>query len=393
MPMLASGLRKPIVGLLAIALLSALWTTALGRLSDRASAVGLLTDAGVELINPLLLHNGSGFTQAAYAKLESDAKAHPSQPIQLAFVKPIIQGKEIAGKSFDDALRVIYTHIADAYYTGGPSAAFSLPPDLQKAVSSYSPFVQGTGLPQGVPQSPLPQLPSFAGPLFTSIGITPATLTADGHQTEVDLSRWFWLASLVLGALLALFSSGWDRLGSLAWAAFHSAWHLTALYALGAVIVHFNAEKAAPFVGVLGRIWDAFFPVYAAATVLGLLGIGVTKLAPMLLKRGEQPAAVRQPAAVGAPVSATHPAAQMPSSPPPPVYGGEMYPPGYGGQPGYGNPPGYGTPPGSGYGTPPGSGYGTPPGYGNDQYPPTSPYGGQVPPGAGGPPATPPYQQ
>src|SRR5215468_7487433 len=44
MPILATRLHKTIVGFLAIALLSALWTTALGRLSAHDSAVGLLTD-------------------------------------------------------------------------------------------------------------------------------------------------------------------------------------------------------------------------------------------------------------------------------------------------------------------------------------------------------------
>src|SRR6185437_14525789 len=65
-----SGIRKIITRfagiILALTLLGALWSTALTRVSDRSTAVDLLTRAGTDIINPLLTANGSGMGPALY---------------------------------------------------------------------------------------------------------------------------------------------------------------------------------------------------------------------------------------------------------------------------------------------------------------------------------------
>jgi hypothetical protein len=309
-------LKGGIIGLLAFTLLGALWTTALTRISDRATATSLLTNIGTELLNPLLVANGSGLAQGTYATLEANARANPSQALSIAFVKPTVLGREIAGKDFAAGSTVIYSHLAAAYYDGGPNSAFSLPSQLQQVVNTYTPFTQlPTNLPgvpnvpssptgSPLPKLPIPQLPSFAEPFYAAVGISPTTLTKSGHDFEATWSGRFWLASLVLGALMALFGSGWARLSNVAWAVFHSSWHITGLLLLAAFLASRNAVQAAQYQGILSQVWGAFFPVYAGATAAGLVAVGIAKFAPMLLKRGAGQAAG---AAAGVPFGAGMP--------------------------------------------------------------------------------------
>ncbi|MGH2514318.1 MAG: hypothetical protein ACRDHP_01555, partial [Ktedonobacterales bacterium] len=234
---LSANPRRYLAGLLGLLVLSALWTTGLARISDQSTAVPLLTDAGTQLVNPLLVANGSGIALGTYQQLEREAAAHPSQPVQILFLKPAILGRDIAGKTYPQALQVIFGKVAEAYYAGGPGAAFSLPSQLQSAVGSFTPFTQLPSHLPGIPQSPLPRHPSYAGPQFTHVGLKPATLTADGHTGVVKHSLWLWLASGVLAALVALLGSGWVRLCTLGWSVFHSAWHITLLLVLAAYLV------------------------------------------------------------------------------------------------------------------------------------------------------------
>lgn len=305
MPGLGTTLRRYVTGFLAIALLGALWTTALGRISERSNAISLLTSIGTEVLNPILVNNGSGLAQSTYTTLQKNAASNPNQPIQLAFVKPAILGKEIAGKSFADGSAVIYAHVAQAYYDGGPGAAFSLPANLQQIVNTYSPFIQNAqnAASQASGQLPIPQLPiqlpSFAEPLWAATGISPTTLTASGHDYENTWSLRFWLASLALGAVLALFSTGWARLSSLGWAVFHSAWHITSLLLIAGGVIYFNAAKAAAFKSVLGIVGGAFIPVYLGATITGLVIVGIATFLPKVLA-ARAGGAARVPVPVGA---------------------------------------------------------------------------------------------
>jgi hypothetical protein len=333
-------LRGWIIGLLAFTLLGALWTTALARVSERDTATALLTDIGTELLNPLLVANGSGLAEGAYAGLEASARANPSQPLAIAFVKPTVLGREIVGKDFAAGSAVVYHHLALAYYDGGPSAAFSLPPHLQQLVNVYTPFTQvPTNLPGApnqpttspLPSLPIPQLPNFAEPLYAAVGISPTTLTRSGHDFEVTWSGRFWLAGLALAVLLALFSVGWARLANVGWAVFHSAWHITALLLLAAFLVSRNPAQATHYRSILGLVWGAFFPVYVGATVAGLVVVGIAKFAPILLQRGAaQPAGAaafgqgaqpnpwqaRQPGSATPQANDLPPTAPMPGYPP-----------------------------------------------------------------------------
>ena len=326
MPTFSGNIRRSIAGLLGVVVLSALWATGLARISEKPTAVALLTDAGTQLVNPLLISNGSGITQGTYQQLEREAAAHPSQSVQILFIKPPILGRDIASKSYSQALQVIFGKVAGAYYAGGPGAAFSLPAQLQSVVGSFTPFTQlKTPLP-GLPQSPLPQLPSFVTPLLTHVGFTPTTLTADGHNSVVTLSLWLWLAGGVLGLIVVIVGAGWARLSTLAWSVFHASWHITLLLMIAAYLVSRNPTQAAPYRNVLGLVGGAFFPLYAAATVAGLCGVAVCFVATRLIR---QPAKQTGPEVMAQAVMAQ--AMRTPGYPAYPPY--PPFPPS--GQPGY----------------------------------------------------------
>ena len=236
--------------LLAFALLGALWSTALARLSDRPTATALLTKAGTDLINPILIANGSGMAQGFYQQLQAAAVAHPSQPLTIGFLKVPILGREIAGKNFADGSRVIYADIANVYYQKGPNAAFVLPAQLQSLVSNYTPFVQNPkAISSSLPNMPLPQIPAFVAQLTVVAGITPASLTADGHASSVSHSFWLWIISAVLALVLVVLNIGWDRLWSVSWPLLHAAWPITLVGIIATVVVHSKPQQAAPYMG------------------------------------------------------------------------------------------------------------------------------------------------
>lgn len=311
----ASGIKKTVMNFagvfLALALLGALWSTALARLSERTTAVTLLTAAGTDLINPLLTANGSGLAQGFYQQLQTQAQAHPTQVLAIPFAHVQIKGNMIAGKGFADGTRVIYAAIATAYYDGGPSGAFTLPPQLQALVSSYTPFVQqAQQINSPLPSVPIPQLPAFAAGLWSATGITPTSLTATGHAEAVSRSYLLWGISAALALLLVLLSTGWNRLWRVAWPLFHSSWHIALLGVIGTILVHRDIAHTGPYQGVMDLIGGTFMPVFYGAALAGVAGIIIA-----FVGRRFTAQAAPQPAATTAPARVL--AAPTPAMPPP----------------------------------------------------------------------------
>src|SRR5690348_11943073 len=134
--------------LLGIALFLALWETALFNVSARQTAVGLMTEVGVGLINPALEHSAFGtfgLSESGFASLQALAAARPDDPVAIPGLNVEVRGREITGKSFDDASRVVYGKVAEKFYDGGAAAAFSVPSGLQQAVGllSFIPVLGG----------------------------------------------------------------------------------------------------------------------------------------------------------------------------------------------------------------------------------------------------------
>jgi hypothetical protein len=360
-----SGLAHTLFG---IVLLGALWVTSLTLLSARPTAVALLADAGAHTLNPQLVqvtHGAIGITPDGYAKLESAAKAHPSQPLDLAIIKAPVPGSVIVGKSYDDGIVAIYTKVAEGYYDNGPQSVFALPADAQKALGTFGLF-SAVSSPSQLPVAQgqtLPTLPPFLQPFFTFVGLTPGTFTAAGHDSIAALLLWFWLAAAVTAGIALLTTPGEKRFTSLARTILHGSWPVLVVFGLVYAFSLFKPEAFAPYRTVFGLVAGAFVPVYGIAALVGLGGFIGPKLIGLFVGRGS-----RGGASAPAPAHASAPApAAFAANPPQPRYGQQARyddQPQHGGQPDYGRQPGYGQQPGySGQG-----GYGQQPGYGQQGY-------------------------
>ncbi len=286
----AGIIRRVATVLLALTLLGALWSTALSRVSERQTAVSVLTNVGVDLINPLLLNNSSGLSQGLYQQLEQQAQAHPTQPLQISFIKIPINGSEIRGKDFTAGSRVIYAHIANAYYDNGPGAVFHLPSQLQSVIDKFNPFVQGSvtsGATSNLPKLPIPQIPSWLSPLTSYFGVSPTTLTAAGHNTYTSNMAWYWIASAILALIVAAMSAGWKRLEHPAWSLFHASWHIGLIGLIATLLVNLNQTAAAPYRGLLDPVLGTFMPTFYIAAVVGLLGVVASRLGKTFVHVGQ----------------------------------------------------------------------------------------------------------
>lgn len=314
-----SLLRRVILILLHLALIVALWTTALARMSDRPTAIPLLTSVGMHLVNPAITSVGKGVDQARYQQLEAHAQASPSAQLSVPGLKATVRGSEILGLSYDDGIKVIYGEVADAYYTGGASAAFdvpSLPSDVGSVLTDYgalASYAKQYGLPASLPTLPVDLL-NIAG----HIGLSPNTLTASEHQTIAQFALIAWLVSLLLAALLVLVSRRWGRIASVAWAVFNSALPGVILLGLAVFAVSRGLGPVKTLADIPGIIGGAFIPVYFGAAVAGIAGAIVAFVLRLTVQgRGAStPVYVAQPA----------PPSLMPTRTPTYHPGGPQYP-------------------------------------------------------------------
>jgi hypothetical protein len=300
--MSVSAIRKTVYTLLGALVLTTLWVTSLTLLSTRPAATTLLTDAGAQVLNPFLVAHETGISQSTYATLEQDARAHPSRPLSLSILKVRVQGSEIVGRSYDDGMHIIYGHVAATYYDSGPGAVFALPADVQKILPTYGFFNPGASTQQIVPGVSIPtQLPDFLQPFFAVTGFTPDSLTNASHQHIASLLLWFWVATLVLGALTLLLDRDDKRLSSFAASVTHGAWPVILVLGVAWGFSLLNPTGFAPFRGAFGVVVAAFLPIYGTAFVLGLAGLVVTKIVT-----ARAPQAAKAPATAEAKMLAAH---------------------------------------------------------------------------------------
>lgn len=271
--------RRLGLALLHLTLLVALWTTALGHLSERPTAVRLLTGVGTHVLNPVLTAGGNGVGPAAYDALQQRARANPNAPLPLPGIKVPVYGRVIVGQSFDRGTHTIYGIVAAAYYDGGQNAALALPPDLSNVLFDYAALRQFSTA-HGTPVT-LPQIPAGVLELFSHIGLSASTLTQAGHDGTVRVATLAWIASLLLGLLVFLLSRRWGRLFSLASALTTAA--LPGLLVLAGLwfLVGRDPTRFPAVSGLATIIFGAFLPVYLGAFLVGLagqVGAGLLKL-------------------------------------------------------------------------------------------------------------------
>lgn len=271
--------RRLCIFLLHLALLIALWTTALGRVSERPTALRLLTGVGTHVLNPVLTAGGNGVGPAAYDALQQLAKAKPDDQLPLPGIKAPIYGRDIAGQSFDQGTRTIYTKVAAAYYDGGQSAALALPPDLTNVLFDYRALTQFSK-DHGTPVT-LPQIPTGLLDLLSHTGLSASTFTQAGHDGTVRVATFAWIASLLLGLLVFFLSRGGRRIFSVSNAFSNAALPGLILLAILWFIVGRDPTRFPAINGLSDIVFGAFMPVYLGAFLAGLagqVGAGVLKL-------------------------------------------------------------------------------------------------------------------
>jgi hypothetical protein len=277
--------RGSLATLFGLVLLSTLWVTSLTMLSSRQNATDFVKYAGAQVLNPFLAQQGFGITSSTYTSLQTTAKAHPTQQLSLPLLKAHVLGSDIKDKSYSDGVLVIYGAVAATYYDNGAGAVFDLStlPAQLKDILPYFGLFNSTSLPI-TPDATTPvQLPPFLQPFFTVVGLTPDTFTAAGNQRLLDLLPWFWLATLVLGALTIIFNRSPQKLSGLAHGIIHSTWPVVGLLVvlwIASVIPQYKATFS-PYAGVLGVVERSFLPIYGSALVLGFATLYVPRLLAM----------------------------------------------------------------------------------------------------------------
>lgn len=275
-------------------LLTALWVTALSFLSMRPASTAVITDLGVDALNPFLVSKHIGLDQSAYDKLQFFAKTFPDKSLPITFIKPTITSQEIKGLPYDQGVRLIYGRVADAYYDGGPSATFNLPGPVASAVQSFALFPQQYDA--AVKAAPLP---TWLQPFLLYTGLSPETLTASGHARITAFLPKFWTAALLLAGVILLLNLLGRRnpVQSLALAAWHGTWPMLAFFGLLWLIGHLYPDRVQPVAAAFGVVAGAFVPVYLVAAAVGVGAWLLSKFAGTLFHGARaSTAAARVPA-------------------------------------------------------------------------------------------------
>src|SRR5437660_749699 len=128
-------------------------------------------------------------------------------------------------------------------------------------------------------------------PLFIATGLSPYTLTAQGHDRIMSFLLWFWVATLVLAALALLLDtrSLSRRFSKLFLGAFTGTLPAVLLIAGVWALATFNPQTAAPYVGMLRLVTSSFLPVYGGALAVSGIALILFKVLPMFLGHSAAP--------------------------------------------------------------------------------------------------------
>jgi hypothetical protein len=289
------GLARLVLTLgLAIGMGNALWQTFLVNVSARPAATTLIVEVGAEIVTPTIADRSDGLNEAGWSAVQDVAKLHPDDSLPISGLRVTILGKDIAGKSYADGMRVIYGKVAGAYYDSGPNAVFDPDSVWAQAFNSLDQFV---GQAQAGQAGAATQIPSIA------VGVLSATvqlLTAKGHAEAVTRDNWSIGIAAVLALLLALVSRRWGRLANVAVGAFLGTLPGVAVLAGVAFQWPRSPQLFQPYAPLLHLIGDQFRPLYLAALGAAIAGIAVAIAGAIAAKI----LAARQPTVAPAPARA-----------------------------------------------------------------------------------------
>jgi hypothetical protein len=303
--LLTGNLRGLFSFLLGLALVGGLWEASLANLSSHSTATAIMTEVGVEVINPVLVGQAGhsfGLSQAAYAAIQKTASAHPTQPISVPGLKVQVLGSEIKGLDFASGMRVIYAKVAEAYYDGGAGGVFDVPAPLAQTLNTLALLPQAATS-QAEKAAGVPQLPTVPLPPLSAVGLSAATLTAAGHAQVMSILYWLLGAIALLALGVMVFSRGWARVTNVAGALIGGA--MPGVLGLGVVWFFWTRypERFQPFAGLLNLlIGRVLLPVYGGAAAVGVAGFVLAGVGTIIMKivASRQAAGPRAAVGVGA---------------------------------------------------------------------------------------------
>jgi hypothetical protein len=270
---LRGNLRGILSFILGLALLGALWNASIYLLSSQESATGILTDVGMQVINPVLTKSQvGGLSQVALTSITKNCASTATVP----GLKVAVDCSKLKNAAnLDAATLVLYQAVADSYYHNGIGGIFdaTVPQPVVDLLSGRSilPTINTVNVPNGKSVS-VPHLPD--NPLFqlgSSVGLSFSTLTLQGHDDARTRTLWFGGLALALLLVIGLTSKGGKRLTAVGHALIGGAfpgvlgiglvWFLTTRY----------PTQAAPFTVLFNYFGKAFIPVYVGAALVGVL--------------------------------------------------------------------------------------------------------------------------
>ena len=299
---LRGNLRGIFSFIMGLALLGALWNASLYLLSSQESATGILTDVGIQVINPVLTKGQiGGLSQSALTSITKNCASTVTVP----GLKVAVDCSKLKNAAnLDAAALVVYQAVADSYYHNGIGGIFdaSVPQPVVDLLSGKSilPTINTVNVPNGKSVS-VPHLPD--NPLFqlgSSVGLSFSTLTLQGHDDARTRTLWFGGLALALLLVIVLTSKGGKRLTAVGHALIGGAfpgvlgiglvWFLTTRY----------PTQAASFTVLLNYLGKAFIPVYVGAALVGVLVYVVAFVWRMVAKSVSVGEKKPEPALVGA---------------------------------------------------------------------------------------------
>jgi hypothetical protein len=299
---LRGNLRGIFSFILGLALLGALWNASLYLLSSHDSATGIMTNVGVEVINPVLTQSQiGGLSQSALSSITKNCASTGTVP----GLKVAVDCSKLKNAAnFDAATLVVYQAVADSYYYHGIGGIFAanVPQPVVDLLSGKSilPTINTVNMPNGKSVS-VPHLPD--NPLFqlgSYVGLSFSTLTLQGHNDARTRMLWFGGLALALLLVIGLTSKGGKRLTAMGHALIGGA--LPGVVGIGLVwfLTKRYPTQAASYAVLLNYLGKAFVPVYVGAAVVGVLlyvAAFVWRMVAQSISAGEK---MSQPGLVGA---------------------------------------------------------------------------------------------
>lgn len=222
----------------------------LSKLTERDPATGIFTG-----VMATFAKEGEGSEE--FDELQALAAANPDQDFTIEGVSLPVEGRELVGLSYGEAVDLVVARIADRLYTEGPNSVEQFFVDVPEADSEGSPGGEGE-----------------------EFGLGPfSLLTQDSHDIVRRIFTFSLIPILILAVPLVFFSRRFGRLGSpgvvlaVGTAPFAALWFITEQATKNPGEDGMNASLAQALSPTAGDVSSAFLRLFIVGLVLVLVAV------------------------------------------------------------------------------------------------------------------------